>query len=204
VTEPRLVLLDEPLGALDANLRARMRDELRKLRDRLGVTFLHVTGSETEALAMGDHVIVLDSGRVSQFDAPGAIYSHPATPDVARSLNCYNLFAGRLGAEGFSCAHEIFAVARIDVKCAQATYAIRHDLVRFADPQDSSPPEQTGLLAKFVTSEYSGSTIRYFFEARTGQIVEVENHLSHSRPVDLEPGRDYRLTWAAEQAVVFG
>ena len=204
VTQPRLVLLDEPLGALDANLRARMREELRNLRDRLGVTFLHVTGSETEALAMGDHVIVLDRGRVSQFDAPDAIYSRPATPDVARSLNCYNLFTGQLGADGFSCAHALFAVARVDVKCAQPTYAIRHDLIRFAPPEDTSSPDQTGLLAKFVTSEYSGSTIRYFFEVGTGQIVEVENHLSHRRPADLQPGCAYRLTWAAGDAVVFG
>ena len=61
VTEPRLVLLDEPLGALDANLRTRIRGELRAIRERLGVTFLHVTGSESEALAIGDRVIVLDS-----------------------------------------------------------------------------------------------------------------------------------------------
>ena len=204
VTQPRLVLLDEPLGALDANLRARMREELRNLRDRLGVTFLHVTGSETEALAMGDHVIVLDRGRVSQFDAPDTIYSRPATPEVARSLNCYNLFTGQLGADGFSCAHALFAMARVDVKCAQPTYAIRHDLIRFAPPEETSSPDQTGLLAKFVTSEYSGSTIRYFFEVGTGQIVEVENHLSHRRPADLEPGRAYRLTWAVDDAVVFG
>lgn len=96
VTQPQLVLLDEPLGALDANLRGRMRAELHNLRDRLGVTFLHVTGSETEALAMGDHVVVLDRGRVSQFDALDAIYSNPANPDVARFLNCYNLFTGIL------------------------------------------------------------------------------------------------------------
>lgn len=204
VTQPRLVLLDEPLGALDANLRARMREELRNLRDRLGVTFLHVTGSEAEALAMGDHVIVLDRGRVSQFDAPDAIYSRPATPEVARSLNCYNLFTGQVGADGFSCAHALFAMARVDVKCAQPTYAIRHDLIRFAPPEETSSPDQTGLLAKFVTSEYSGSTIRYFFEVGTGQIVEVENHLSHRRPADLEPGRAYRLTWAVGDAVVFG
>lgn len=204
VTQPRLVLLDEPLGALDANLRARMREELRNLRDRLGVTFLHVTGSEAEALAMGDHVIVLDRGRVSQFDAPDAIYSRPATPEVARSLNCYNLFTGQVGADGFSCAHALFAMARVDVKCAQPTYAIRHDLIRFAPPEETSSPDQTGLLAKFVTSEYSGSTIRYFFEVGTGQIVEVEDHLSHRRPADLEPGRAYRLTWAVGDAVVFG
>ena len=203
VTQPRLVLLDEPLGSLDANLRARMRAELRHIRDRLGVTFLHVTGSETEALAMGDHVIVLDRGRVRQFDVPDTIYNHPANPDVARFLNCYNLFAGKLQADGFCYASALFPVSGIDAKCAQPAYAIRHDLIHFSSPDDAPLPDQACLLASFVTSEYSGSTIRYFFEGESGQIVEVENHLSHRRPVDLEPGRVYRLQWAARDAVVY-
>ncbi len=203
VTQPRLVLLDEPLGSLDANLRARMRAELRHIRDRLGVTFLHVTGSETEALAMGDHVIVLDRGRISQFDVPDTIYSHPANPDVARFLNCYNLFAGKLEADGFRYASALFPVSGIDAKSAQPAYAIRYDLIHFSDPHEARLPDQAHLLASFVTSEYSGSAIRYFFEGESGQIVEVENHLSHRRPVELEPGRVYRLQWAARDAVVF-
>ncbi|MCA9861339.1 MAG: ABC transporter ATP-binding protein, partial [Thermomicrobiales bacterium] len=94
VMAPQLVLLDEPLGALDANLRSRMRNELRSIREQLGVTFLHVTGSETEALAMGDRVVVLDRGRIAQFAAPDEVYARPATPNVAHFLNRYNLFDG--------------------------------------------------------------------------------------------------------------
>lgn len=93
---------------------------------------------------------------------------------------------------------------RVDVKCAQPTYAIRHDLIHFASADDVVPSDQASLLAKFVTSEYSGSTIRYFFEVETGQIVEVENHLSHRRPAELAPGCAYRLLWSASDAVVFG
>ena len=101
VTEPQLVLLDEPLGALDANLRTRMCGELRRIREQLGVTFLHVTGSETEALAMGDEVIVLDEGRIAQVDRPETVYSRPADARVARFLNCYNLFDGTVEQGGF-------------------------------------------------------------------------------------------------------
>ena len=75
-----MVLLDEPLGALDANLRDRMRNELRAIREQLGVTFLHVTGSETEALAMGDRVVVLDRGRIAQFAKPDESIPRPPRP----------------------------------------------------------------------------------------------------------------------------
>ena len=231
VTRPRLVLLDEPLGALDANLRARMRAELHNIRERLGVTFLHVTGSESEALAMGDRVVVLDRGRVSQFDVPDVIYSRPANPDVARFLNCYNLFTGTRGENGFACAQALFPVPPSALHVAnphggqsqsqsqsrsqsqsqpqpmahqaQSTYAIRQDLVRFSSPDDALPEAHASLLARFVTSEYSGPTIRYFFKAEAGQIVEIDSHLSHQKPADLDPGRAYRLFWAANDAVVF-
>jgi ABC-type Fe3+/spermidine/putrescine transport system ATPase subunit len=104
VTEPSMVLLDEPLGALDANLRTRMRSELRTIRERCGVTFLHVTGSETEALAMGDTVLVLDRGRIAQSSDAGTLYSRPASADVARFLNCYNIFSGAVSGDVFESA----------------------------------------------------------------------------------------------------
>ena len=110
VIRPELVLLDEPLGALDANLRLRMRGELRRIREQLGIPFLHVTGSETEALAMGDRLIVLDSGRMSQFGRPSEIYDRPANPNVARFLNCYNVFDGSI--EGELLPHGLWELSR--------------------------------------------------------------------------------------------
>ena len=124
VTEPRLVLLDEPLGALDANLRARMQGELRAIREQLGVTFLHVTGNETEALAMGDRTIVLDAGRVAQIDTPDRIYNSPASPDVARFLNSYNLFEGTLSGDRFTASCGTFDVSRPAAPWTRPTYAI--------------------------------------------------------------------------------
>ncbi|MEC7259583.1 MAG: ABC transporter ATP-binding protein, partial [Pseudomonadota bacterium] len=96
VTEPRIVLLDEPLGALDANLRARMCDELRAIRERLKVSFLHVTGSETEALTMGDTVAVLANGRIAQAEDSTSLFTQPANTAAARHLNAWNLIGGRV------------------------------------------------------------------------------------------------------------
>lgn len=204
VTEPSLVLLDEPLGALDANLRTRMRGELRTIRSRLGITFLHVTGNEIEALAMGDRMIVLDGGRVGQFDAPATVYNRPASPNVARFLNCYNLFAGSLTGDRFVAGTGEFPLPRQRSRWPQPVYAIRHDLIRIGPPEQGPATGEAGLRATFITREYSGSAVTHFFAAQDGQIVEVESHLSHRSPQELDAKRSYGLIWAAADAVVFG
>lgn len=204
VTEPRLVLLDEPLGALDANLRARMRGELRAIRSQLGVTFLHVTGNETEALAIGDRTIVLDRGRVAQFDTPDRVYHAPASPDVARFLNSYNLFGGSLSGGRFNASCGSFAAVTAAVPCGHPTYAIRRDQVAIR-PSDVQPaPGEAGVGARFVASEYSGPTILYLFELSDRRVVEVEKHVSRMTPETLTPGQDYRLVWKDTDALVFG
>ena len=96
VTEPKVCLLDEPLGALDANLRERMTLELRRIRDTLGVSFLHVTGNENEALAMGHRMIVLDKGHAVMIAPPDVLYSMPNSIRVAQVLNAYNILGGAI------------------------------------------------------------------------------------------------------------
>ncbi len=199
--QPKLVLLDEPLGALDANLRGRMRNELRAIRERLGVTFLHVTGSETEALAMGDRVVVLDRGRIIQTGTSDQVYDAPASPDVAHFLNRFNLFEGRLAAGQFTGAFGTVA-APVAQKSDRDIYAVRYDRmqVRPLTAQTDGP----ALKAKFVASEYLGSSIMNFFEAADGHMIEMEHHLSLGAPETHEPKKDYLLTWNPDQAIVFG
>lgn len=208
VTEPKLVLLDEPLGALDANLRLRMRGELRHIRERLGVTFLHVTGSDAEALAIGDRVIVLDRGAVVQFDRPDIVYNRPASAQVAKFLNCYNIFSGQRTGTHF--VSEVAAFPLVDGHPGRETvspepaYCIRRDLIHIRSDDTPAVGGEAGLHAQFITSEYSGAAITYFFETPQGATVEVEAHLGHRRPVELESRRRYTLAWDAAQAVVFG
>jgi ABC-type Fe3+/spermidine/putrescine transport system ATPase subunit len=204
VTEPRLVLLDEPLGSLDANLRARMRAELRRIRAELGIAFLHVTGSEIEALAMGDRLIVLDRGRIAQFDRPDAVYAQPATPRVARFLNCYNLLPGRVEGGAFLSGSARFSLSSAHRSAEEPAYAIRQDLITIAPVETRIAADEARLEAKYVTSEYSGAAALYFFELETGEVVEVENHFSHRAPQEFEPRRPYSLIWKASDAVVFG
>ncbi len=201
VMQPRLVLLDEPLGALDANLRGRMRNELRTIREQMGVTFLHVTGSETEALAMGDRVVVLDTGRIIQTGTPDQIYGSPATPEVAHFLNRFNLFEGKLAGGVFTGP---FGTVPVHAACkaARDVYAVRYDRVQVK--QVSVPHSGPGIRAHFVASEYLGSSVINFFETPDRRVLEVEHHLSLGAPDTYEPRQDYLLTWNPEQAIVFG
>lgn len=201
VMAPRLVLLDEPLGALDANLRSRMRNELRAIREKLGVTFLHVTGSETEALAMGDRVVVLDRGHIAQFAAPDEVYGRPATPDVAHFLNRYNMFDGTLKDGVFQGPFGRLAVSTV-TPASRSTYAVRYD--RMTVEAERGPGEGPEIPATFVASEYLGSSVMYFFETDQGQVIEVEHHLSLGAPQDYVPRNRYLLRWKPEDAIVFG
>ena len=201
VMQPKLVLLDEPLGALDANLRGRMRNELRAIREKMGVTFLHVTGSETEALAMGDSVVVLDRGRIIQRGAPDDIYSHPASPDVAHFLNRFNLFDGTLEGGKFSGPFGTVTTPKV-THAPRDVYAIRYDRLQVLPL--SATPTGPALKATFIANEYLGSSVMNFFETADGKVVEVEHHLSLGAPQAFEPRQDYLLTWAADQAIVFG
>ena len=201
VMQPKLVLLDEPLGALDANLRGRMRNELRAIRERMGVTFLHVTGSETEALTMGDTVVVLDRGRIIQAGTPDDVYSTPASPAVAHFLNRFNLFDGTLAGGKFSGAFGTIATPQA-VEANQDVYAIRYDRMQVLPL--SATVTGPALKATYVASEYLGSSVMNFFETPDDKVVEVEHHLSLGAPETYEPRKDYLLTWNPEMAIVFG
>lgn len=199
--QPKLVLLDEPLGALDANLRGRMRNELRAIRERLGVTFLHVTGSENEALAMGDRVVVLDRGHVIQSGTAEQVYDTPSSPDVAHFLNRFNLFEGRLSGGRFTGPFGSVPTTAAR-KSDRDIYAVRYDRMRVLPAQAAT--DGPALKATFVASEYLGSSIMNFFETPDGKVVEMEHHLSLGAPDTYEAKQDYTLTWDPAQAIVFG
>lgn len=181
ITEPGIVLLDEPLGALDANLRARMCDELRGIRERLKISFLHVTGSETEALTMGDQVAVLSGGKIVQSASPDQLFNHPDSTDAARHLNAWNIFdPAVLGRQG-------------------PQLAVRFDQIGVAEPGQVA----TGNLhlpARYLTGEFNGPTALHFFRADNGGLVQVIDHLSQPRLPQMTEGETYHLHFAPDLA----
>ena len=203
VTEPAIILLDEPLGALDANLRQRMQRELRRIREQLGITFVHVTGNENEALAMGDRIAIMDAGRMLQVGRPTDVYAAPANAQVARFLNSFNIFEGRLERPGeFVAAEGPLRAPPGAGPAGPGAYAIRIDRMAVRPADSALGPTEAGIDVTYVTSEYAGSTLMHFFRHGDGKVIEVEHHLSHRQPEIFEPGSSYRLAWPAEAGQV--
>ncbi len=199
ITQPKVCLLDEPLGALDANLRERMTIELRKIREALGVTFFHVTGNENEAIAMGDRMIVLDDGRAVQIDSPDVVFDAPATVRVARFLNAYNVFSGKSEGGVFT-SGDLHLPVPSGVHAESAAVHFDRPVILDAGAQ---PDESAALHASFVASEFMGSKVVYFFRRADGGIVEVERHLSSSDPETFEAGQAVTLSWNVADTLFF-
>ncbi len=117
VNEPKVLLLDEPLGALDLQLRKEMQVELKKIQEQVGITFLYVTHDQEEALTMSDRVVVMNEGRIEQIGRPEDIYNEPKTPFVANFIGESNLFEGEMKQDNlvyfqgkrFQCVDKAFA-----------------------------------------------------------------------------------------------
>ncbi len=201
VTEPSVCLLDEPLGALDANLRERMTVELRRIRSTLGVTFLHVTGNEAEALAMGDRMIVLDRGRAIQIASPDGVFNTPETVEVAKYINSYNILTGETREGRF--LHGAAGLAMPAGVADAASYVVRHDAVSVLAPGAAPPDCGAGLEARFIASEFMGSRVLYFFQGTEGEILQVESHLSTADPVTYQSGEVRTLAWDIDEVLAF-
>ena len=160
ITNPRALLLDEPLSALDPFLRGRMREELKRLQRELGITFIHVTHSQDEALALADLVVVMEGGRILQADAPRAVFQQPRTEFVARFMGGHNILAGvaQTGSVRLTCG----AIPLPAAPDGPVRVAIRTDRMRL----DPSLPYQ--LPGRISAVEYHGLHVRLGLEDADG------------------------------------
>ncbi len=150
VTEPQVLLLDEPLSALDPFLRIRMREELRRLQRDVGITFVHVTHSQAEAMALSDLVIVMNAGRIEQTGAPREVYEAPATTFVARFIGGHNVLAPA-------------AIARAGLPAPGAGQAlsVRADAISVARPGELTAADDAVRAEGHVAAvEYQGGQVK--------------------------------------------
>ncbi len=197
ITQPKICLLDEPLGALDANLRERMTIELQNIREELGISFVHVTGNEFEALAMGQKMLVLSDGELVQSGQPEEIYERPRTLDAAVNLNSFNVFSGE---EEIKIA--VLGLVNVDSRVSKAKhFVVRMDKIEIINPF----PKETkkGISAQYVAKEFMGNKIIYFFRLENNKICEVEQHLSVSKAKAFKEEHVYGLSWSAENILMY-
>jgi putrescine transport system ATP-binding protein len=149
VKRPPLLLLDEPLGALDASLRERTGLELRALQRATGAGFVMVTHDQAEALALADRVAVLEGGRLAQYGPPQLLYDRPATRHVAAFLGAANILEGRVRPDG---AVECGAGCLLRPAQLAAAYALRPERIRLVD----HAPAENGVVVRLKDLAYRG------------------------------------------------
>ena len=209
VVRPKVLLFDEPLSNLDAKLRVKMRVEIRRMQKRLGISSVYVTHDQSEAMAMSDRIVVMNSGRIEQVDTPEEIYLHPASVFVADFVGRANFVPAQAQEVGEDGMAEIEALGqKIRVHSSEgAKEALREGketvvLVRpesmRIQPTDEKPATLTGSLGQVVTSIFYGETVEYEIETEFGSLVCV---VSDPRAEDLlEEGQYVRLGIEAEKA----
>ncbi|MGY2268725.1 MULTISPECIES: ABC transporter ATP-binding protein [Pseudomonas] len=183
VNRPRVLLLDEPLGALDLKLREQMQSELKKLQRQLGITFIFVTHDQTEALSMSDRVAVFNKGRIEQVDTPRNLYMKPATTFVAEFVGTSNVIRGELAQR---------------LSGNPQPFSIRPEHVRFAEgPLGSGEVEVSGLLHDI---QYQGSATRYELKLENGQALNISqaNNQWLDTTAGHQVGQSITARWARE------
>ncbi|RKT60556.1 sulfate transport system ATP-binding protein [Azonexus fungiphilus] len=191
--EPRVLLLDEPFGALDAKVRKELRRWLRKLHDELHITSIFVTHDQEEALEVADRVVLMDHGKVEQIGTPEEVYRHPATPFVYGFLGSVNLFHGRVDGESVRVGDDTLAHQTSDL-------AHGAEVVAFARPHeldiDTDPASTAGIAARINRILAFGVTARVELDGingSTGQHFEVEITRQRVLDLGLTDGQDVRL-----------
>lgn len=211
VLEPAVLLLDEPLGALDQKFRHEMQVELRRLRERLGITFIFVTHDQEEALVMGDRVAVINAGCLEQLGAGEEIYERPRTRWVAEFMGVKNFFEAScagLSSEGhyFRTANGLALWANGSAELpegAPATLGVRPEALRiFSEPPEPPPPNL--LKGSVVETIYEGGSRRWTVELEGGdRLVARAPNQAGDRSSGLTRGARVWLTWDPRRTLVY-
>jgi len=191
INHPKVLLLDEPLGALDLKLRQQMQVELKAIQQRVGITFIFVTHDQEEALTMSDRIAVFNTGKVEQVGSPAEIYERPQTPFVAGFVGVSNLISGEV-AKRITGSEEMFTIRPEKIHLARADEKVEGDMF-FAN----------GKVRDVI---YLGLYTRYLVELENGgDLVVVEQNLkSTSMDVMKVKGQQTRLSWKKEHITRLG
>ena len=207
ITDPEALLLDEPLSALDPFLKIKMRAELKKLQTTLGISFVHVTHSQEEAMALADLIVIMNDGKIEQAAAPRVVFEQPATAFVARFMGDHNVISGQIVENTESGVKlevigggQFAATGRTGEVGGPVDIAIRTDHVLIGE---TSIPG-FGFTGVVSNIEYRGSTVKL---SVTGAGIEdftviLDDTAFFERPISV--GQAVPLSWEPRDAIVLG
>ena len=206
VNRPKMLLLDEPLSALDAKLREQMQSELKRLQRELGITFVFVTHDQQEALSMSDRIAVMKNGVFQQIDTPIGIYESPANLFTASFIGETNLFKGKVlevnpatikvevdeQNDGFHPIREL-PRPKFDVQVGQnVNLLLRPEDIRVYYTHEA----HEGLIGNVVDSAYKGSTLDSVIRLKNGNIVRTSEYFNEDDPnFNYKLGQEVRIDW---------
>jgi spermidine/putrescine transport system ATP-binding protein len=213
INRPAVLLLDEPLGALDLKLRKQMQVELKRIQQEVGITFIYVTHDQEEAMTMSDRIAVMNKGRYEQLGAPEELYERPRTRFVAGFLGVSNLLHGRV--DGTADDYGIVRLAdgaairvpRAVVKDApEVEIGVRPEKIRIVEA-GSAPANGSNTLDGTVRdASYLGVSTQYIVELRSGETVTVyEQNVARTVHGSLfQNGQQVQLCWSPDHTFVVG
>jgi spermidine/putrescine transport system ATP-binding protein len=210
INRPAVLLLDEPLGALDLKLRKQMQVELKRIQQEVGITFIYVTHDQEEAMTMSDRIAVMNKGRYEQLGDPESLYERPTTRFVAGFLGISNLLPGSV--EG---SDDGYVTVRLhnDVRIRAPrgvvgtgsdglSVGVRPEKIRLRETSDTVPAGHNRLAGVIRDASYLGVSTQYQVEARGGARITVyEQNVERATRAELwSPGEEVVMTWSPDHS----
>ena len=211
INRPAVLLLDEPLGALDLKLRKQMQVELKRIQQEVGITFIYVTHDQEEAMTMSDRIAVMNRGRYEQLGDPEGLYERPSTRFVAGFLGISNLLKATVdgAADGYAVARlgddtKVRVPGALAEGASDVEVGVRPEKIRLHKPDSELPSGANTLDGTVVDASYLGVSTSYLVEARSGSRLTVyEQNVERTVHGSLHrPGESVRLSWSPDHTFV--
>ncbi|MCR6109453.1 ABC transporter ATP-binding protein [Bacillus sp. A301a_S52] len=199
VLKPKVLLLDEPLSNLDANLRMIMRDEIRRLKEELNLTIVFVTHDQEEALSISDRVLVLKDGEVQQLASPSEVYQYPANEFVANFVGHANIIKGVFEQEGKRKIFRSTEEQSIQFNIEPTQNNLENGLA-ILRPEMASIKKNSAVKGKLINTVYHGSYIRYFVQVGNQKFM-IDDNNPFKKEI-LKPGQTVGIAFPKEMHVI--
>jgi spermidine/putrescine transport system ATP-binding protein len=203
VLDPKILLLDEPLGALDAKIGRSMQRELSRLHRELGITFVYVTHNQSEAMAMADRIVIMNDGRIEQIGTPHEVYRKPQSRFVAEFVGANNVISGEIASLAGNRASIASAAGRFEVEVPAdrivrvgepAIFIVGADKIAIVD---GTVPHPNRVSGRVVAAEFSGAVAQLFVETDQGAEFRVQKASSQVDETATTIGAQLELSWSS-------